>query len=63
MIVMSCKGSEVKVKVGVGRGKLNLKKNGICTPRRPYDIYSIALLERVGVQVVLAVFLARSSCT
>jgi len=35
---------EVKVKVGVGRGKLNLKKNGICTPRRPYIyIYSIAL--------------------
>jgi hypothetical protein len=44
MIVMSCKGSEVKVKVGVGRGKLNLKKKTVlCTPRRPYDIYSIAL--------------------
>ena len=54
----------MKVKVGVGRGKLNLKKKTVlCTPRRPYDIYSIALLERVGVQVVLAVFLARSSCT
>jgi len=39
---------EVKVKVGVGRGKLNLKKNGICTPRRPYIYIFNCLVERVS---------------
>ena len=39
MIVKSCKGSEVKVKVGVGRGKLKFEKKTVFARRAAHMIY------------------------